>query len=160
VGKAMVFIYSYHHMNTQKIGNAIAAKINASIVDISNNTEPIDLETYDLVGFGAGIDTGKHYPAMIEYVEKLPNVQNKKAFIFSTSGIYNAKKMLSDHKALRSLLQNKGFDILSEFGCKGHDTVSFLKYFGGINKGRPNTEDIKDAEAFAGKLLEIMENKK
>ena len=142
-------------MNTQKIGNAIAEKINASVIDINNNSEPVDLETYDLIGFGAGIDTGKHYPKMIEYVEKLSNVQNKKAFIFSTSGIYNAKKMLNDHKALRSLLQNKGFIIVDEFGCKGHDTVSFLKYFGGINKGRPNAEDIKNAEAFAEKLLEI-----
>ena len=155
MGKSIVFIYSYHHMNTQKIGKAIAAKINAPIIDIHANSEPIDLETYDLVGFGAGIDTGKHYPAMIEYVEKMPNVQNKKAFIFSTSGIYSAKKMLSDHKALRSLLQNKGFKIVSEFGCKGHDTVSFLKFFGGINKGRPNAEDIKNAETFAGKLMEI-----
>ena len=153
MGKSVIFLYSYHHNNTQKIGNAIAAKINASIIDINNNSEPIDLETYDLVGFGAGIDTGKHYPKMIEYVEKLPNVQYKKAFIFSTSGIYNAKKMLNDHKALRNLLQNKGFEIVSEFGCKGHDTVSFLKYFGGINKDRPNAEDIKDAEAFAEKLL-------
>jgi flavodoxin len=140
-------------MNTQKIGEAIAAKINASIVDISKNSEPVNLEAYDLVGFGAGIDTGKHYPAMIEYVEKLPNAQNKKAFLFSTSGIYNAKKMLTDHKALRCLLQNKGFKIVSEFGCKGHDTVSFLKFFGGINKGRPNAEDIKNAEVFAAQLL-------
>ena len=155
MGKTIVFIYSYHHMNTQKIGNAIAAKINASVIDIGNNSESIDLETYDLVGFGTGIDTGKHYPKMIEYVENLPNVQNKKAFLFSTSGIYNAKKMLNDHKALRSLLQNKGFKIVSEFGCKGHDTVSFLKFFGGINQGRPNADDIKDAEAFAEKLLGI-----
>ena len=154
MGKSIVFIYSYHHMNTQKIGNAIAARINASIMDISNNSEPIDLETYDLVGFGAGIDTGKHYPKMIAYVEKLQNVQNKKAFLFSTSGIYSAKKMINDHKALKSLLQSKGFEIVGEFGCKGHDTVSFLRFFGGINQGRPNTKDIKDAEAFAGKLLE------
>jgi flavodoxin len=153
MGKSVIFLYSYHHNNTQKIGNAIAAKINASIIDINNNSEPIDLKTYDLVGFGAGIDTGKHYPKMIEYVEKLPNVQYKKAFIFSTSGIKKKKKMLNDHKALRNLLQNKGFEIVSEFGCKGHDTVSFLKYFGGINKDRPNAEDIKNAEAFAEKLL-------
>jgi flavodoxin len=153
MGKSIIFLYSYHHNNTQKIGNAIAAKINASIIDISKNIEQIELEAYDLIGFGSGIDSGKHYPPMLEYVKKLPEVQNKKAFIFSTSGVYSDKKMLTDHKALRKLLQNKGFAIVNEFGCKGYNTNSILKYFGGMNKDRPNDEDIKNAETFAEKLL-------
>ena len=154
MAKSIIFLYSYHHMNTQKIGTAIAAKINATMADINNIIEPIELDAFDLVGFGAGIDSGKHYPKMLEFVEKLPNVQNKKAFIFSTSAIYTDKKMLSDHKALRNLLQNKGFVIINEFACKGYNTNSFLKYIGGMNKNRPNKEDIKNAELFAKKLLE------
>ena len=153
MSKAIIFLYSYHHRNTQKIGNAIAAKMNAAVVDISNNAEAVALENYDLVGFGSGIDSGKHYSKMFKYVENLPNVQNKKAFIFSTSGIYIYRKMLSDHKALRNLLQNKGFVIAGEFACKGYNTNSFLKYLGGMNKGRPNDKDIKNAEAFAEKLI-------
>ena len=150
--KSIIFLYSYHHMNTQKIGNVIAEKINAAIFDIANTTEAIELDSYDLIGFGAGIDSGKHYPRMIEFVEKLPVVQNKKAFIFSTSAIYTEKKMNSDHKYLRSILQKKGFVIIGEFSCKGHNTNSFLKYIGGMNKGRPNDEDLKNAEIFAEKL--------
>jgi flavodoxin len=153
MGKSIIFLYSYHHNNTQKIGKAIAEKINASIIDINKNIESIELGTYDLIGFGAGIDSGKHYPQMLEYVEKLPKVQNKKAFIFSTSGVYSIKKMLNDHKTLRKLLENKGFVIINEFGCKGYNTNSILKYFGGMNKDRPNDEDIKNAEVFAEKLL-------
>ena len=153
MSKAIIFLYSYHHRNTQKIGSAIAAKINAAVVDISNSVETGVLENYDLIGFGAGIDSGKHYSQMLKYVENLPGVQNKKAFIFSTSGIYTDKKMLSDHRALRNVLQAKGFVIAGEFACKGYNTNSFLKYFGGMNKGRPNNEDIKNAEAFAEKLL-------
>ena len=140
-------------MNTQKIANAIAAKINAAIIDINNKTDPVELENYDLVGFGAGIDSGKHYPQMLKYIEKLPEVQNKKAFIFSTSAIYTKGKMLKDHKLLRNMLQNKGFVIVGEFSCKGYNTNSFLKYFGGMNKGRPNAGDIKNAEVFAENLL-------
>jgi flavodoxin len=34
----------------------------------------------------------------------------------------------------------------------GFNTNSFLKLFGGINKGRPNAEDLKRAEEFAQKL--------
>ena len=152
--KSIIFLYSYHHKNTQKIGDAIAAKINALMVEVNNDTKLDELETYDLIGFGAGIDSGKHYPQMIEFVKKLPNVKNKRAFIFSTSAIYTEKKMLNDHKTLRNILQNKDFVIVNEFSCKGYNTNSFLKYIGGMNKNRPNDEDIKNAEIFAEKLLE------
>ena len=151
--KAIIFLYSYHHKNTQKVADAIGAAINAAVVDINNNKETVVPENYDIVGFGSGIDSGKHYSKMLEFAEKLPAVQNKKAFIFSTSGIYTDKKMLSDHKALREILQNKGFVISGEFACRGYNTNSVLKYFGGKNKGRPNNEDIKNAEVFAEKLL-------
>jgi len=153
--KSIIFIYSYHNMNTQKIGKAIATKINASIIDINNNSEPIDLSVYDLVGFGAGIGGGKHYSQMLKYAEKHPNIQNKKTFIFSTSGRHNKRKMFNDHKALRNILQSKGFMIIDEFGCKGfsHYNLKLFKKRFEMNKGRPNDEDIKNAEIFAEKLL-------
>lgn len=152
MSKSIIFIYSYHHMNTQKIGNSIAAKLDAEIYDLNNITEPVELETYDLVGFGAGIDSGKHYTKILKFAETLPEVKKKKAFIFSTSAIYSEKKMLKDHKVLRNILLNKGFVIIEEFSCKGYNTNSFLKYIGGMNKGRPNEKDLKNAEAFAEKL--------
>jgi flavodoxin len=62
------------------------------------------------------------------------------------------KKLAKDHLALREKLQSKGYLIVDEFQCKGFNTNSFLKYFGGINKGRPNNEDLNYAEAFAEKL--------
>jgi flavodoxin len=42
--------------------------------------------------------------------------------------------------------------IVDEFACKGYNTNSFLKYIGGMNKGRPNKEDLEHAEAFARNL--------
>ena len=56
------------------------------------------------------------------------------------------------HKTLKETLQSKGYTIVGEFGCAGFNTNKFLKYFGGINKGRPNCEDLKHAEEFALKL--------
>jgi hypothetical protein len=41
----------------------------------------------------------------------------------------------------------------------GHNTNSFLKVFGGINKGRPNAEDLRHAEEFAQNLKEKLEEK-
>jgi len=154
MSNSIIFLYSYHHRNTLKVCNAIASKIKAAVVDINTNTENFKLGKYDLIGFGSGIDSGKHYPRMIEYAEKLPEVQNQKAFIFSTSAIYTEKKMSKDHKLLRGILQSKGFKIVGEFSCKGYNTNSFLKFIGGMNKGRPNNEDLKNAEAFAEALAE------
>ncbi len=62
------------------------------------------------------------------------------------------KKLAKDHLALREKLQSKGYLIVDEFQCKGFNTNLFLKYFGGINKNRPNEEDLKHAETFAEKL--------
>ncbi|MFW9895091.1 MAG: hypothetical protein ACFFD7_04735 [Candidatus Thorarchaeota archaeon] len=53
---------------------------------------------------------------------------------------------------LRKKLQLKGYIIIDKFTCKGFSTNSFLKYFGGMNKGRPNKEDLKNAEQFAKNL--------
>ena len=137
-------------MNTKKIADAIGAKIKATMVDIAANPNLVSLDDFDLVGFGSGIATGERYPNMLKFVEKLPNVQNKKAFIFSTSGTYKEKKMQKDHKALRDILQKKGFEIVNEFSCKGFYYLGF-KFFG-FNKKHPNNEDIKNAELFAEKL--------
>ena len=140
-------------MNTKKIAVAIAEKINAKIIELNDKTDSKELESYDLVGFGAGIDSGKHYSQMLSFAENLQKVDNKKAFIFSTSGIYSDKKMSKDHKALRTILENKGFIITGEFGCKGFNTNSVLKYIGGMNKGCPNNADIKRAGKFGENLV-------
>ena len=155
--RAIVFLYSSPQGNTRKIANTIAPKMNAPILDIATmDLENIDfsgLDEYQLMGFGSGIDSGRHFQQMLDFADTLPFVQNKRAFIFSTSGIFNETKMLKDHEAIRNILLKKGFTIIGEFGCLGHNTNSFLKFFGGMNKGRPNAEDIKNAEAFAEKLI-------
>ena len=61
-------------------------------------------------------------------------------------------KAAKDHSALREKLQAKGYVIIGEFQCKGFNTNSFLKLFGGMNKGKPNAEDLKQAEEFAQSL--------
>ena len=53
---------------------------------------------------------------------------------------------------LREKLQSKGYLIVDEFTCLGFNTNSFMKYLGGMNKGRPNAQDLKQAEEFAQNL--------
>lgn len=149
--KSLIVVYSYHHLNTQKIAEVFAKILDAEIIT-PQQAKQIELKDYDLVGFGAGIDSGKHYKPLLDFADTLPQVADKKAFIFSTSAIQGEDKVAKDHSALRKTLQSKGYVIVDEFSCKGYNTNSFLKYFGGMNKGRPNEEDLKNAEEFAQKL--------
>jgi flavodoxin len=146
--KTLVIVFSYHHKNTEKIAQVIAKVLDAQVKS-PQDTGFDELKKYDLIGFGAGIDSGKHYRELLDFADSLSQVTDKKAFIFSTSGITGEKKLTNDHSALRGKLQSKGYLIIDEFQCKGFNTNSFLKYFGGINKGRPNSEDFKYAEEFA-----------
>jgi flavodoxin len=66
-------------------------------------------------------------------------------------------KVAEDHSTLREKLQSKGYLIVDEFACHGFNTNSLLRYLGGMNKGRPNTEDLKNAEEFAQNLIQSMQ---
>ncbi len=149
--RSLLVLYSYHHMNTEKIALVFAKVLDAQIIT-PQQVDPKELGEYDLIGFGSGIYGAKHHELLLDLADKLPQVANKKAFIFSTSAIMGKEKVAEDHLQLRKKLQSKGYVIVDEFSCKGFNTNSFLKYFGGMNKGRPNAEDLKHAEEFAQNL--------
>ncbi|OLS12178.1 MAG: hypothetical protein RBG13Loki_4244 [Promethearchaeota archaeon CR_4] len=149
--KTLLVLFSYHHKNTEKIANVFAKVLDAQ-VKTPLEINPENLREYDLVGFGSGIYSAQHHTSLFDLVDKLPPVTSRKAFIFSTSAIQGEAKVAKDHSLLREKLQSKGYLIVGEFSCKGFNTNSFLKYFGGMNKGRPNAEDLKHAEDFAQNL--------
>ena len=149
--KSLLIVFSYHHMNTEKVAKVFAKVLDAQI-KTPQQTNPEELQKYDFLGFGAGIDSGKHYKRLLDLADKLPQVNKKNAFIFSTAALTGERKAAKDHSALREKLQSKGYIIVDEFQCKGFNTNSFMKYFGGMNKGRPNAEDLQRAEDFAMNL--------
>ena len=150
----LLVVYSYHHNNTQKIAEVFAKVLDAKIVT-PQQANPQELQQYTLIGFGAGIDSGKHYKPLLDFADQLPNVTDKKAFIFSTSGVSNPKYKAKIHTTLREKLQTKGYTIVDEFNCHGFNTNSFLKVLGGMNKGKPDAEDLKHAEEFAENLKQL-----
>lgn len=149
--KTLLVVFSYHHKNTEKIANAFAKVLDAEI-KMPGQIHPEELQAYDLIGFGSGIYGAKNHISLLDLADALPRVTGKKAFIFSTSAIMGKDKVAKDHSLLREKLQSKGYEIVDEFSCKGFNTNSFLKYIGGMNKGRPNAEDLKHAEEFAQHL--------
>jgi flavodoxin len=153
--KSLVIVISIHHDNTVKIGQTIAKVLNAPLKN-PKKINPDDLNEFDMVGFGSGVYGAQHHESLLKLAESLPQISDKKAFLFSTGGISSERKALEDHKKLRVILESKGYVIVDNFQCKGFNTNSFLKYFGGMNKGRPNAVDHNNAEVFAQNLIDMM----
>lgn len=147
--KSLIVLVSYHHNNTRKIAEVIAKMLDAQ-EKTPEQANPDDLQQYDLVGFGSGIYAGTHHRTLRKFADKLPQVVNKKAFIFSTCT--NTKNAPKYHSVLRAILQSKGYEIVGEFNCSGFNTWGPYKLVGGLKKGRPNLDDLKLAEEFAKNL--------
>jgi flavodoxin len=148
---SVIILYSYHHKNTEKVAQVIAKVIGAEI----KTPEQADfnaLGNFDLVGFGSGVYYGKLSKPILELADKIPQATAKKAFIFSTSG-RAGKAAAKFHQPLKEKLQSKGYTVVGEFNCAGFDTFGPFKIVGGAHKGRPNDEDLKQAEAFAQGLM-------
>lgn len=146
--KTLIVCKSYHHRNTEKVAKVMAKVLKARILDPETATPGI-VSKYDLIGFGSGIYFFKHHKSLFELLEKLPEMK-KKAFIFSTRG----GDLPSDyHKSLRKELSEKGFKIVDEFTCRAWDSFGPMGLIGGINKGRPNKDDLKKARDFAASLV-------
>lgn len=145
--KVLIIYHSEHHGNTKKIAKAMAEKINADILkatDVNLNK----FEEYDIAGFGSGVYNGKLHKELSEILSKLSQQNDKKAFIFSTTGSKTYSSIA--HERFRPMLEEKGFEIIGEFSCPGFDTALTKE---GINKGRPNKQDIKEAEDFIVNII-------
>jgi flavodoxin len=153
---SLLVLYSYHHKNTEKIANVFAKVLDAQI-KTPQQINPEELQEYSPVGFGSGIYGAKHHKSILDLANELPQVNNKNAFIFSTAALTGEKKLAKDHSTLREKLETKGYRIVDEFQCKGFNTNSFMRFFGGMNRGRPNAKDLKNAEEFAQKLKQKLQ---
>lgn len=139
-------IYHSSSGRTKKVASAISRGLGAEM----RKVDDFDLNEFKkahLVGFGSGIYYYKHHQRVRELVESLPE-RDKKIFVFSTSGCGTTKF----HKSLCNILKNKGYRIISEIAFKGFDIYGLFQLVGGINRGKPDEEDLKEAEEF-GKSL-------
>lgn len=146
--KVLIIYHSEHHGNTEKIAKAMAESQNATILK-AKDMDPKNLNSYDIIGFGSGVYNGRLHKELFTILDRADLKSKKKAFIFSTAGSTNYCRVAHDN--LKPELEKKGFDILGEFSCPGFDTALTEE---GINKGRPNQDDINNAVEFIKEILQ------
>jgi flavodoxin len=145
--KTLIIYESIHHGNTEKVAKKIGEILGAELKH-PNEVEFDKLKNYDLIGFGSGIYFGRFHVAILKLVKSLPDMAGINAFTFSTHGAKNNGM----NKSFISLLAEKSFKMLADFECQGFDTWGPLKLIGGIDKGRPDENDLTEAGKFAENL--------
>ena len=127
---------SIHHGNTRKLAESLSAELSADLFSI-DEAENVNLDRYKLVGLGSGIYFGHHHVSLCKLVDLWQNPP-RRVFIFSTAGLPFLRRF--QHASLRKRLVKQGCEVVSEFCCRGWDTVGPLWLMGGINRKHPNTK--------------------
>lgn len=143
--KSTIVCVSVSHGNTLEIAKAMSEVIGATVVE-PEKVDVASLADQDLVGFGSGIYFQAFHPRLRRFVKDLPDGQRAKAFVFTTSGFRPFTGPLV------RLLERRGFEVVDVFTCRAHDTSFPFGLFGGVNKDRPNEDDLTQARSFAEKL--------
>lgn len=150
--KKIAIVYaSVHHMNTKKVVDTVAPELNADAFSIKE-VKNVDFTKYDVIGFGSGIFFNEMHKTIYKFIDDFKNTLPKKAFVILTSGVLSKKYETS----MCDKLENKGFNVIGSFHCKGYDTAYVWKVIGGIAKGHPNEEDLKNATEFAKKMKKVI----
>jgi len=147
MSKAVIIYASTHHGNTKKLVEAITDKYGIETID-AVSCRQADLSAYDLIGFASGIDFGRFYASVEQFLEgNLP--EGKRVFF-----LYTCAKLSDRFTAdMRSAAAKRGALILGEYGCRGYNTYGPWKMIGGMNKNHPTADEISKAVDFFAALL-------
>ncbi|MFE9461770.1 flavodoxin family protein [Streptomyces californicus] len=156
--KAVIVCVSVSHGNTLRVADAMARVLGASVVT-PEEADPRELAAADLVGFGSGVFHGRLHPRLTAFARALPVIRSPRnpqarAFVFATSGLPEIPVMPFTRPPAR-LLDSKGFDVHgSAFTCRAFDTWAPFRIVGGLNRRRPDSDDLSAAHSFAERLRE------
>ena len=141
--KKTVIVYaSTHHGNTRTLVKAIAEKYHVDLIDATSCYQA-ELSGYEQIGFASGIDFGKFYTCVEQFLkDNLP--EGKPVFFLYTC----AQKSERFTRTVREAAGKKSAILLGEYGCRGYNTYGPWKLVGGMNRGHPNPKEIGEAMAF------------
>jgi flavodoxin len=150
--KTLILYSSDYRNNTERIAQLFAEKTDCDLVKIKD-AKNVNMDGYDLIGFGSGVYRESLSPKLSRLVDHL-DVQGKKVFVYSTSGAglkyYN--------NPLVKQLESKGAINKGSFACKGSFAAKeftenrIFDLIGKLSQGHPNKKDFKKAERFITKI--------
>ncbi|MEU7727529.1 flavodoxin family protein [Streptomyces sp. NPDC040724] len=149
--KTLLVCSSVSHGNTRRVAEAMAGVLDARVVApkdaaVAGPTGSA-LAGYDLVGFGSGVFFQRMHPDLLGFARTVA-ASSGRAFVFATSGLPQLP-LAPFTRPLVRILQGKGFAVEATFTCRAFDTGAPFNLIGGINKHRPNEDDLTAARAFA-----------
>ena len=146
--KKTVIVYaSTHHGNTRKLIEAISEKYQIDIIDAIKQ-KFANLSEYDLIGFASGIDFGKFYDAVEQFLKD--NLPENKAVFF----MYTCARDDKDFTyTMRTEAMKRHALLMGEYGCRGYNTYGAWKVIGGMNKHHPTKKELDGAVQFYELLI-------
>ena len=140
--KTAIVYYSRHHGNTKKLLDAIAAKNEVTLIDVTEQPSA-DLSGCDRIGLASGIYYNSFASQLISFAqEHLP--EGKDVFYIFTHGAPRGTFLT----AIRKIAEQKRCRELGSYHCTGFDTFGPFRLIGGIAKGHPTEEEIRGAVSF------------
>ena len=138
-----IVYYSKHHGNTKKLLDAIVhADGSVALIDVTEQSAP-DLSAFDRIGFASGIYFSCFAKQILSFAEEhLP--ENKDVFYIYTHGAPVGGFL----KGIREIAERKHCRELGKYDCLGYDTFGPFKLVGGIAKGHPTEEELRNAVKF------------
>ncbi len=128
--------------NTRKLAEAIAGELGVEALPISSPVE----ESVDILFLGNSYYAFTIDPEVRDFVKSLDKEKVGKIVNFGSAAMLN-----STYKKVKAVADSVGIEMMEkEFHCKGE--------FKGINKGRPNEDDLKAAAEFARAIREETES--
>jgi flavodoxin len=111
--KCIIIYESIYNENTLKLAKAMAQTLGCTLVT-TDRALKMNLDIYEVIGFGSGIYFGKHHPKLFEVVAKL-NSKVQDVFHFFEPGkslfgeVSSAAERCASRKRTKILLANFRF---------------------------------------------------
>ena len=146
--KTLILYRSPHHGNTKKLLDAIATAY-PDVTLAKAGEDSFDGDAYDVIGIASGVYAGKLHRTVRKALGGV-NAKGRRAFAVYTCGDKEGSKY---GERLTVLLESHGFVSQGFYWCIGHDSFGPLRLIGGVNKGRPNEDDIQGAVQFYQQII-------
>lgn len=141
--KTMILYRSPHHGNTKKLLDAIR-RAYPDVALYKAGEEAFDASAFDTVGIASGVYHGMPHQSVCQALGGIAG-NGRRAFAVYTCGARQGGKY---GERFMALLRDRGFDPCGFYFCVGHDSFGPFRMIGGINKNRPDEDEIAGAAAF------------